>query len=155
MKFFVLAVAMLLTAIAQSAAAAEPWAESPRDKAVMLYFTKTFGAPQRKEMPLQFGLRWQQGSMLADVAPTELIGLRFNSLGHRGLSAGGAMILRLDSMKDEDQDGNVDSSWDSMSELTIYLVGVLGVAAVLCATEIGICTKSRRRVSPGESPGLE
>jgi hypothetical protein len=156
MRFRVFTVAALLAACTRFAAAAEPWEsrEHPRERAVMLYFTKSFGAQRRMDTPLQFGLRWQQSTTQVGSVPAELFGLRFNSLGQRGLSTGGAMILRLDSMKDEDQDGNVDSSWDSWSEPTFYVVGVLALAGALCLAEEVICEKSRRSVTPGESPGL-
>jgi hypothetical protein len=156
MKFRVLTAATLLAACTQFAAAAEPWnaRENPRDRAVTLYFTKSFAASRREARPLQFGLSWQQQGSIEGAPPAELLGLRFDSRGRKALSMGGAMILRLDSMKDENGNEKVDSSWDSWNEWTFYVLGTLALAGALCLAEELICEDNRRRVTPGESPGL-
>lgn len=157
MKLSVLTVAAALAAIAQSAVAAGPWATARNDRAVMLYFHKTFGAAARGPAPLEIGLRWQQPALHASAAPTELIGLRFSSLGHKALSAGGSLVMRLDSMKDEDGDGKPDSSfdWDSWTKRTYIVVGILAVAGGLCLAKEVICEENRRRqYSPEPTPNV-
>jgi hypothetical protein len=151
MNSFFLAGVALVAATAASAAAAEPWAQPGRDKAVMLYFSKTFGPGSRG--PGELGLRWQQSAPHYSGPATELLALRFTSQGHRALSAAGAMVLRLDSMKDEDGDGEVDSSFDSWSKPTFVVVGILAVAGGLCIAKELICKESRRRYSePDPTP---
>lgn len=156
MRFRVLTAAALLAACTQFAAASEPWStrENMRERAVMLYFTKSFGASRREPMPLRFGLSWQQQGSIEGAPPAELLGLRFDSQGRKALSTGGAMILRLDSMKDENGNEKVDSSWDSWNDWTFYFVGTLALVGALCVAEELICENKRRRVTPGESPGL-
>jgi hypothetical protein len=155
MRFRVLTAAALFAACTQFAAAAEPWStRDARERAVMLYFTKSFGATRNGQLPLRFGLSWQQGGSIAGAPPAELLGLRFDSLGRKALSSGGAMILRLDSMKDENDNGKVDSSWDSWNDWTFYVVGTLALAGALCLAEQVICEENRRRATPTAPPDL-
>jgi hypothetical protein len=126
---------------AASTAAAEP----PREKALMLYFSKSFGGTHaRSSAPLAFGLRLQQSSPF-DGRAFALIDARYSLAGPRALAFGGIPVLSLGG---EDAHDDADSSGDSSGTFrgfakdhpgwtAVAIVGALLGGACLAAW--GIC----------------
>ncbi|MEO8063835.1 MAG: hypothetical protein ABI821_13925 [Pseudomonadota bacterium] len=100
----VLIVSALLAAA--SVAAAEP----PREKALMLYFSKSFGGTgNRAPAPLAFGLRLQQSSPF-DGRSFALVDARYSFGGTHTLGFGGIPLLSLGEEDGADADSSGDSS---------------------------------------------
>lgn len=137
--------------IAGVAAAAEPvWPGAPRaterDKAVMLYFTKSFGGTERRQKtPLAFGLRYQQTSVIDASAVYPLMDVRYSLGGRKTVALGGALML--DSL-----DSSTDGSWRNP---WLYVSVAAGLAVLLCAAEEVFCEDSPRRYEspPPTTPG--
>lgn len=128
--------------IAGLAAGAEPAmlgvpGANERDKAVMLYFTKSFGGTERKRRaPLAFGLRYQQSPTYDMSRAYPLMDLRYSIGGRKTVALGGALML------DSSIDSSADNSWDNP---WLYVGAAAGLAAALCALEQVLCEDSRRR----------
>jgi hypothetical protein len=143
-----------LLAAATGASAAEYGRESPRDKAVMLYFSKSFGGTKsHAPAPLAFGLRLQQSSPFEPARAVALIDAR-HWLGGRGaLAFGGVPVLSLG------EDGSSGQSSDASASVgrehpgwtaAMIVVAVLGG---MCLAEWGICEDDDPEYSGTESPG--
>jgi hypothetical protein len=157
MKFRVLAAAAMLAMATLSSADEPSWAAPERDRAVMLYFSKSFGSGARGlAPPIAFGLRWQEASPSLEWRAASLLDLRWSLDGRKTLLAGGAPMLSLDSMKDEDGDGTPDSSWtwESWKEPGFIVLGVIAVAGGLCLARELICEKKSDPLdsSPSDPP---
>jgi hypothetical protein len=116
-----------------------------RDKAVMLYFTKSFGGTERKaRTPLAFGFRYQQSPMYDMSRAYPLMDLRYSIGGRKTVSLGGALML------DSSIDSSADNSWDNP---WLYVGAAAGLAAALCALEEVLCEKNSRRNTDTSTPG--
>ncbi|MBC8026403.1 MAG: hypothetical protein H7Y89_10450 [Steroidobacteraceae bacterium] len=112
-----------------------------RDKAVMLYFTKSFGGTARQpRTPLAFGLRYQQSPAYDMSRVYPLMDLRYSLGGRKTVALGGALML------DSSIDSSAGPSWDNP---WLYVGAAAGLAAALCALEEVLCEDNRR--SPGTS----
>jgi hypothetical protein len=161
MRFRVLMAAALLAAIAQRSAATETWspAEQPRENAVMLYFSKSFGAdPRGNRQRLGFGLRLQHGRPLANAGRVDLLDFKFSGRLQARLLNG---ALQLDAFGSRNRDGKSSSEASSADPedssekhrgkiLTISLLGIVGAA---CAFQWGICESSDSREVIADPPG--
>jgi hypothetical protein len=113
-----------------------------RDKAVMLYVTKSFGGTARRpSAPLAFGLRYQQSSTYDVTRTYPLMDLRYSLGGRRTVALGGALML------DSSADSSAGPSWDNP---WLYVGAAAGLAAALCALEEVLCEDKSSR-SPGTS----
>ena len=127
--------------IAGVAAAVEPvWPGAPRaterDKAVMLYFTKSLGGTERgPETPLAFGLRYQQTSVIDASTVYPLMDLRYSLGGRKTVALGGALML--DSL-----DSSTEDSWRNP---WLYVSAGAGLAVVLCVLKEVFCEDNPRR----------
>lgn len=149
---------LILSALlaATTVAAAEPQHESPRDKALMLYFSKSFGATQRQaRTPLQFGLRLQQSSPFDNGRALALVDARFQLGGPRVLAFAGVPALSLGNTGDEDEGSSSDMSGairgfgSRHPGWTIAMI-VGSVLAGACLAEWGICEEDEPEESEGE-----
>jgi hypothetical protein len=134
-------------AISGLAAGAEPAmfgapGANGRDKAVMLYITKSFGGTARlPRTPLAFGLRYQQSPTYDMSRVYPLMDLRYSLGGRKTVALGGALML------DSSIDSSADNSWDNP---WLYVGAAAGLAAALCALEEVLCEDKSSR-SPGTS----
>jgi hypothetical protein len=133
--------------IAGTAAAVEPAmlgapGANERDKAVMLYFTKSFGGTARRpSAPLAFGLRYQQSPMYDMARAYPLMDLRYSLGGRKTAALGGALMF------DTSIESSADNSWDNP---WLYVGAAAGLAAALCLMEEVLCEKnSPNRETPG------
>ena len=154
---------LLLSALlaATTAAAADPRVDSPRDNALMLYFSKSFGTGHASTAPLAFGLRLQQSSPFDNGRALALVDARFRLGGPRVLALAGVPALSLGRTGEEEDDG---SSGDMSGAIrgfasrhpgwTIAMI-VGSVLAGACLAEWGICEEDSgpEREPPYEPPG--
>ncbi len=133
MKSFVLAVAALLTAIAHSAAAAEPWAESPRDSAVMLYFSKSFGHQRSGGIPPAFGLRLERQLSQDWQRPVALFDARYSLGGRQQFLIGGLNAFDTGSSGAESSAASGDFSRKHPGWTAAMIVGA--VLAGMCIAD--------------------
>lgn len=149
---------LILSALlaATTVAAADPPHETPRDKALMLYFSKSFGSTQRQaRTPFAFGLRLQQSAPFDSARSFALVDARYSPGGTRLLAFAGVPALSLGSSED-DSSGDLSAGSSGQSSVLIgkhpgwtavmVAVAVLGGA---CLFELGICEDDKR---PYESP---
>ncbi len=107
-----------------------------RDKAVMLYFTKSFGGTeQRQQTPLAFGLRYQQTSVIDVSHVYPLMDVRYSLGGRKTVALGGALML--DSL-----DSSTEGSWRNP---WLYVSAAAGLAVMLCALKEVFCEDGPRR----------
>jgi hypothetical protein len=146
----------LLCAFTTVTLAAEPGQPIEREKAVMLYFTKSFGSDQRNNRaPLAFGLRLQQSSTSGAMRPIALMDARYSFGGRKTFALGG--FPAFDSTN-ESSDGSSTSSTTSSADMSQKHPGwttamiVLAVFGGMCLTETWVCEGDGRRTP--ESPGL-
>ena len=100
----------------------------------MLYFSKPVGASaSRRNDPVSFGLRLQQGSPMALQRSVPLLDLRLRIDGRRSVS--GAGVLMFDSMNWGSSTGSSFREHPWMWGAAVG-AGLLGAA---CAFEVGIC----------------
>lgn len=140
-------IACLLLGVATSVSAIEPAQQAPREKALMLYFSKSFGGPARQiDAPLNFGLRLQQSSSFDASRALSLVDLRY-SLDGRGTLAFAsvpALSLQLSLGEEEGKDSSGESSSASTTISTRHpgWTAVAIVAALFagaCSFEWGVC----------------
>jgi hypothetical protein len=139
--------ACLLLGIAASASAIEPVQEGPREKALMFYFSKSFGGPTTQPArPVNLGLRLQHTSPLDLNQSVSLIDLRYALDGRGTLALAGvpALSLRLGLGDEEgsDSSGNSSSASTKISNrhpgwTAVAIVGALLAGA--CLFEFGVC----------------
>jgi hypothetical protein len=158
---------LLLSALlgAASASAADAQRESPREKALMLYFSKSFGGTSDARMPLAFGLRLQQSSSFDTGHAVALVDARYWLGGPRILALGGVPALSFGNDRDEEEEEETGSSGDLSGAVTGFgkrhpgwtiaaiFAAVLGGA---CLAEWGVCEDDPRDpeyVPPGTNPG--
>jgi hypothetical protein len=157
---------LLLSALlcAASASAADAQRESPRDKALMLYFSKSFGSKSDGLTPLAFGLRLQQSSPFDTGHSVALIDARYWLGGPRILALGGVPALSFGNDRDEEEEAG--SSGDVSGAMTNFgkrhpgwTIGLI-FAAVLggaCLAEWGVCEDDDEQgpeyVPPGTNTG--
>jgi hypothetical protein len=156
---------LILSALLMAAtgAAAEPPRESPRDKALMIYFSKSFGGTKRHAAaPLAFGLRLQQSSPFDAGRAVTLVDARHWLGGPRTLAFGGVPVFSLGG---EDEEGSTSqgssAASNSLGEMHPGWTAAMIVAAVLggmCLAEWGICKGNSRPSTdtsdpPGPTPG--
>ena len=133
MKFRVVLLSVLLTG-ASAAPASEPLQPPLREKALMVYFSKSFGGTQRQNrQPLAFGLRLQQTTPFDVSRAVSLLDMRYSLGGRKALLA--ADVLLLDSSSSGHSLGV--ESWKEHWGLAVG-VGV-GVVVAACAFRVGIC----------------
>jgi hypothetical protein len=132
-----------LAAGAEPALTGAPGANE-RDKAVMLYVTKSFGGNARRpDAPLAFGLRYQESSTY-DLARTyPLMDLRYSLGGRKTVALGGALML--DSL-----DSSTEGSWRNP---WLYVGAAAGLAVMLCALEEVFCEDKPRSPSTSTETG--
>ena len=146
--------------MAATAAAAEPQRESPRDKALMIYFSKSFGGTNgRAPSPLAFGLRLQQSSPFDAGRAVALVDARHRLGGSRTLSFGGVPVFSLggergSSAESNDASGSIGAANPGWTAAMI-VVAVLGG---MCLAEWGICEDDKDPSpdspgTPGPTPG--
>jgi hypothetical protein len=125
----VLTAAALLGA-AGAAAAAEPGRPPEREKAIVLYVTKSIGAKKHLgQAPLAFGLRLQQSSPIDFRRYNDLFDLRYAPGVRTTLSSSGALMY----------DSYESMSADSWKTPWPYIVGALLIGGGLCLAEELIC----------------
>ena len=159
MKFRVLTAAALFAACASQSPAAEPWSGGDREKAVMLYFSKSFGEHEPRRYPLALGLRLQQSSVVEQRQRVDLFDVSLTGKTRLSLLNG---ALRLDAFEPNNKEkSSEDKSWDSSSAepesseehrgmvVTFSILGVIGAA---CAFEVGICRSDDGSESTSETP---
>ncbi len=129
-------------------AVAEPQTAAPREKAVMLYFTKSFGSEQQQNRsPLAFGLRLQQSASFDATRPIALLDARYSLGGRKTFALAG--LNAFESTNDSSQESSGQSSvssdniWKEHPYLTSVAV-VLAVLGIMCGTETLICEGGRR-----------
>jgi hypothetical protein len=148
MKYTKKMICAVLAGAATMAGAAEPPAADVRDRAVMLYVSKSFGSLQRQNRtPLAFGLRLQQSSPFASNLTVPLLDMRYSLGGRKTLLAGGAVALDSGSME-----GSSDE--DSFKEPWFWVIFGTLTLGTLCVTNTFVCEEKRRRESTSESQGL-
>jgi hypothetical protein len=152
--------ALLVSALlgAATASAADLARESPREKALMLYFSKSIGGYRSARSPLAFGLRLQQSSPFDTGRALALVDARFRLGGPRVLALAGVPALSLGRTGEEEDDG---SSGDLSGAIrgfgsrhpgwTIAMI-VGSVLAGACLAEWGICEDDPNPSSPYEPP---
>jgi hypothetical protein len=127
MKVINVLTAAALLGAAGAAAAAEPGRPPEREKAIVLYVTKSIGAKKHLgQAPLAFGLRLQQSSPIDFRRSHDLFDLRYAPGVRTTLSSSGALMY--DSMSEE--------SWRTPWP---YFGLALIVAGGLCLAEELIC----------------
>lgn len=149
MKLFTLTATALLAAVAQSAAATEPWQQPARESAVMLYFSKSFGSdtPQVRS-PLAFGFRLQQQGLLQDMGPVTLLDARYSLGGRRQLLVAGLSAFSTGAS----DESSAQSSTMSAEHPGWTAVGVAAaVLALWCAFECGSDDDDDPEYTPGGS----
>jgi hypothetical protein len=143
MKPIVLMVCTALAAVATCASAAEPRGAPIRDKALMLYFAKSFGSTQRQNRtPLQFGLKLQQSSPFDANRAVALLDARY--------SLGGAKTLMLAGGLSYDSGGSSAIARAHPGWTAVAIVAALAAGA--CLLETGLCEGDdgyERPSSPG------
>jgi hypothetical protein len=146
----------LLCAFTTVTLAADPGQPVEREKAVMLYFTKSFGSDQKQNRePLAFGLRLQQSSPFNSTRTVALMDARYAFGGRKTFAlAGFPAFDSTQGSSDESSTSSTVSSADMSHKHPGWTVAmiVLAVAGIMCATETGICEGGGE--STGESPGL-
>lgn len=158
MKSFttILALALLTAATGASADMPVPGAAPEQNRAVMFYFTKSFGSDQKQNRtPLAFGLRLQQSSPFDAAQTVALADARYSFGGRKTFAlAGFPAFDSTQGSSDESSTSSTTSSADMSHKhpgWTVTMI-VLAVAGAMCATENYICTHRNRSTS--ESPGL-
>lgn len=158
MKKSVTIFAAALMGAATFASSAEPVQPPERERALMLYFSKTFGSEQKQNRsPLQFGLRLQQSSPFDTARPVALLDARYSLGGRRTFALAG--LNAFESAEDSSGDSSGESSvsseniWKEHPYLTTTAV-VLAVLGIMCASKEILCEDSGNRRG-SESPGLE
>lgn len=149
------AVAAFLVATAASAGPVQASGAPEQNRAVMLYFAKSFGGSgARERQPLAFGLRFQQTSPLDVNRQVSFLDARYSLGGRRQLLMAG--LNAFDSSAEGGSSGASGTSSGAMSEQhpgwTAAAI-VLAVLGGMCGFELGLCEHDGR---PGtsESPGL-
>ena len=137
MKIHLLLASALSVVAASAGQAAEPLTPPAREKALMLYFSKSFGGSDRQARnPLAFGLRLQESTLSDAARSVPLLDLRYSLDGRAMLIA--ADVLRWDpSDSSDDPESSMPSS--AGQHWGIYVAAGIGVLAVACATHVGIC----------------
>jgi hypothetical protein len=155
------AIVCLLLGAASAASAIEPLREAPREKALMLYFSKSFGGPaKRLDAPMNFGLRLQQSAAFDAARPLSLVDMRYSLDGRGTLALAGvsAVSLKLALGEEEGADSSGNSS-SASTEISIRHPGwtAAGIVAALfagaCSFEWGICEDDKKEYSRTETPG--
>ena len=151
-------VCTLLCAFTTVTLAEPPGQPVEREKAVMLYFTKSFGSDQKQNRsPLAFGFKLQQSSLFGTTRPIELLDARYSLNGRKTFALGG--LNAFDSANDSSNDSSGESTasssklWTEHPGWTAAMVA-LAVLGAMCATETLICEGGGGYDGPGESPGL-
>jgi hypothetical protein len=138
------------------ASAAEPNQPAEREKAVMLYFSKSFGSDQRhNRSPLAFGLRLQQSSPFDTSHSIAVFDARYSLGGRKTLALAGLNAFESTSDSSQESSGESSVSSDNIWKEHPYLTStavVLAVLGLMCATETGLCEKSGYRRTELESP---
>jgi hypothetical protein len=152
------ATVLILSALlmAATAAAAEPQRESPRDKALMFYFSKSFGGTKgHAPVPLAFGLRLQQSSPFDAGRAVALVDARQWLGGPRTLAFGGVPFFSLGGEDGSSAESSAASA--SIGSENPGWTAAMIVAAVLagmCLAESVICEDDDEpEYSPPETPG--
>jgi hypothetical protein len=148
---------LILSALLMAAtgAAAEPPRESPRDKALMFYFSKSFGGTKgHAAAPLAFGLRLQQSSPFDAGRAVALVDARRWVGGPRTLAFGGVPVFSLGG-----EDGSSGESSTASASLgrehpgwTAAMI-VAAVLAGMCLAEWGICEDNDPESTETGTPG--
>lgn len=136
--------------------AAEPGQPAGRERAVMLYFSKTFGSSQQQNRaPLEFGLRLQQSSPFLDNEQIPLLDARFSLDGRKQMLFGGLNAFDTKTKKvDIDPDGEGSSSegsWIARHKVVTGVLATLIVVGGLCGARKVICEKNSGYRLGGES----
>jgi len=137
-------IAVALLASAAAASAAEPSGAPARQKALMVYFNKSFGGTgQRRHQPLAFGLKLQQSDAYQDEPSFDLIDLRY-SLGHRATLtlANAVQLTAFNDGKESSSSSSIGPSFDKNPVATV-VVATVAIAGGLCLAKKVIC-KSKR-----------
>ena len=132
--------AVLATATALAAAAPPGPPTSTSDRALMVYFSKSFGPRTGgSRTPLAFGLRLQQSTFFDASRAYPLIDARYSLSGRRTLAVGG--MLAFDSFEGIPGERNSWTSSDASAEHPGWLwFGIgLGALGLACAAQWGIC----------------
>ena len=148
--------AALLTATVASADSSQPGGAPERNRAVMLYFAKSFGSTQKQNRtPLAFGLRLEQGAPLELHRSVAIADFRYSLGGVREIHTFGALAMRLG----DDEVGKPSSSSSSGLPIKEHPVATgvvigLGILGLACATETGLCKggRSYERTSQPSTP---
>jgi hypothetical protein len=148
MKPLVLIACAALATVASIASAAEPPGTGPRERAMTLYFSKSFGSTQRQNrMPLAFGLRLEQSAPFDLSRSIGLFDARYSLGGRKEFLMGGFKAFGSSDDSSGGSSGESGGSSGTMSQThpawTTVIV-VLGVLGILCATETGICEGNKR-----------
>ena len=156
MKSLVLIVCAALLSAGAFASAAEPGQPAEREKAVMLYFSKSFGSDQKQNRsPLAFGLRLQQSSPFDTSRSIAVFDARYSLGGRKTFAFAGLNAFESTSESSQKSSGessvSSDNIWREHPYLTTTAV-VLAVLGLMCATETGICESSGYRRSELEPP---
>jgi hypothetical protein len=158
MKSLALIACAALMSAGTAVSSAEPEQPAGRERAVMLYFSKSLGGSQRQNhAPLAFGLRLQQSSPFQDNQQVSLLDARVSLDGRKQMLFGG--LNAFDSKKDIDidADGTGSSSegaWFREHKLMTGLLATLIVVGGLCGARTVICEKnSGYRVGDETAPG--
>jgi hypothetical protein len=158
MKSWALFACAALTGAGTLASAAEPGHPAERERAVMLYFTKSFGSDQKQNRsPLAFGLRLQQSSPFDTSRQIALLDASYSLGGRKAFALGGLDAFESTSKSSDDSSGessvSSESVWKEHPYLTTAAVALV-VLGVMCGTKKILC-KNSGRYSPdaSESPG--
>ena len=134
----------LLCAFTAVTLAAEPGQPAGREKAVMLYFTKSFGSDQKQNRaPLAFGLKLQQSSVFDTSHTMALFDARYSLGGRKSFAVAGLNAFESSGESSESSQG---PSWESFEKhpyitTTVIVFSLIGIS---CATENWPCKGSSR-----------
>jgi hypothetical protein len=149
-------VCTLLSAFTTVTLAAETARPEAREKAVMLYFTKSFGSDQkRNRTPLAFGIKLQQSAPFGATRPIALLDARYSLSGRKTFALAGLNLDSATGSSDESSTSSTTSSATLSHEHPGWTVAMIALAVLgtACATETLLCESGGRR-STSESPGL-
>lgn len=138
----------LLCAFTVVTLAAEPGQPAEREKAVMLYFTKTFGSDQKQNRaPLAFGLKLQQSSVFDTAHSMSLFDARYSLGGHRSFAIAGLNAFESSGESSESSQGPSWASFRKRPYVTGLLIGV-SLIGISCGTKNWPCKSNSRYTEP-------
>jgi len=148
-------VLVALFAFATGVASADPPTAPTSEKAVMLYFAKSFGSTQRQNRtPLAFGLKFQAASPFTAARPVALLDARYALGGKKTFALAGLNAFDSGSSDDSSKESTGSSAelWRQHPGWTAAMVA-LAVLGAMCATEELICKGGGHGYrAPSETP---